>query len=311
MLMKKRIKAKFKGEDFSDVIKDTIKNQCRVTLDLIDNKSESDPHFVVHEIRKTFKNIRAELRLVRSRISFYHAENRFFRDQARLISQVRDIEASLEALALIQKVSQDKTHQQVIESIEESLKGQRSSFEDNELQVTLKKIQSNLLKKYAQIDSWKVEVTGYPDIEPNLKRTYNRGRKSLLRLNQEITSEAFHEWRKRIKYLRYQLDFLSPIWPGFLAAMESELHKLSDLAGLQRDMHNLSNFIEALANRFKKQENGQLLLKTIGQHRNQYQQQALFLGKRLYHLRKKEFTGLLAVSWDAYQTESSTAPGSP
>ncbi len=34
------------------------------------------------------------------------------------------------------------------------------------------------------------------------------------------TDEAFHEWRKRAKDLRYHVDLLEPVWPEVMENVE-------------------------------------------------------------------------------------------
>ena len=60
-------------------------------------KSANDPHFIVHEVRKSFKKIRSYLRLIREQIDF-KAENHFFRDLGMEISEIRDLTSCMEAL---------------------------------------------------------------------------------------------------------------------------------------------------------------------------------------------------------------------
>ena len=47
-----------------------------------------------------------------------------------------------------------------------------------------------------------------------MRQVYGRGRQALQAVNTSPSDTALHEWRKQVKYLRYQVRLLRPIWPG-------------------------------------------------------------------------------------------------
>jgi CHAD domain-containing protein len=57
------------------------------------------------------------------------------------------------------------------------------------------------------------------------------------------TVENFHEWRKRVKYYRYQLKLLRDFWKPVMEALRREAVKLSDDLG---DDHDLAVLVEYL-----------------------------------------------------------------
>jgi CHAD domain len=42
------------------------------------------------------------------------------------------------------------------------------------------------------------------------------------------SAEAFHEWRKQVKYLRHQFGLLRQVWPDVLDTMEGTADDLGD-----------------------------------------------------------------------------------
>ena len=46
---------------------------------------------------------------------------------------------------------------------------------------------------------------------------------------------AFHEWRKRVKDLGYQIQILRDLWPPVLEELRKDLKKLGDLLGEEHD----------------------------------------------------------------------------
>ena len=54
------------------------------------------------------------------------------------------------------------------------------------------------------------------ELGPNLERSFNAVIDALAKAEVYSSSENFHEWRKKTKYLRYQLEILTPIYPHFV-----------------------------------------------------------------------------------------------
>jgi len=297
--------AKIDGKDFSEFLKSSIINSCQSCLTLLADHSESNPHLVVHEVRKSFKKIRALLRLIRKGHAFYREENYFFRDEARRISEIRDKEAALEALNFIYSQYDRQLYKNVFGGFQDFLDTQRKSVEGKPIHDALNEIRNNLKEKYTQIDSWPIQVNSFEDIKPNIKRTYQRGVKGLAKSLDTPSTENFHDWRKRIKYLRYQIDLLSAVWPAFLNMLEDELHNLSDLLGTDRDLFLLSRLVEANQEQFNSGDSKYLLIALLNEHRNQMQCQAILLGQKVYNLNKGSFLGLLNKSWNVHQQQNS------
>ena len=52
----------------------------------------------------------------------------------------------------------------------------------------------------------------------------------------DVSDNTLHEWRKRAKDLRYQLQFLCKAWPGVIDAAVAEAHDLGDILGDDHDL---------------------------------------------------------------------------
>ena len=72
--------------------------------------SHGRSHSAVHETRKNFKKMRALFRLVKGEIGkgTYKAYNSFFRNEARKISELRDVNALIETLDELKKNYQEE-----------------------------------------------------------------------------------------------------------------------------------------------------------------------------------------------------------
>ena len=289
-------------KDFSEGLKTQIKEECSEALKLIEIKAESDPHDVVHEVRKAFKKIRGTLRLIRDHIDFYTEENTFFRDEGRRVSALRDATSVIEALDGIYDQYDDQLYKKTFGKFRDYLVSRQAQMASDQLDQKgiLKLIGKNLSEKCGQIDHWPIAIQSFEDLSPSVIRVYKRGLKGYQRADEGGSTEDFHEWRKRVKYLRYQLDLLNLIWPNFLDCWEDELHELTNYLGDDHDLYNLHELVDENTDQFADPESAQLLKSLIHSKRSELQANALQLGKRLYALKPKHFTSLLEASWESF-----------
>jgi len=292
-------------KEFSDGLKEKIKEHCRESLDLLQNQAETDPHEVVHEVRKAFKKIRGCLRLIRDQTDFYKEENAFFRDEGRRISDIRDATSVIEIFDDVYDRYSDQLYQKTFHKYREHLFSKREEMAKDILKDrgVLKTIEKQLTDKCEDIDQWKIDIQTFEEISPSVERVYQRGRKGYQKTVETESTADFHEWRKRVKYLRYQLDLLNRIWPDFMEAWEDELHDLSDLLGDDHDLYMLGTLVEQEKDRFADRESFELVKSLISFRRSKLQAEALSLGKRLYFLDKETFVSLLGTAWEEFRSE--------
>lgn len=75
-----------------------------------------------------------------------------------------------------------------------------------------------------------------PDLEQGLARTYRRMHQTLERAVHSKDDADFHQWRKRVKELRYQLELLASIGSPQLKAREKVLGELARELGEVTDL---------------------------------------------------------------------------
>lgn len=129
----------------------------------------------------------------------------------------------------------------------------------------------------ARASCWHLGNHGWSTIGAGLRVVYRQGRKALNRANQKPSDSAFHEWRKQVKYLRYQVQLLRLIRRRPLVALERELHILSDCLG---DAHDLAVLREKLTIKGLALQRG--LLVKLDRKQVTLQRKALRVGVRIY-----------------------------
>ncbi len=293
----------------------------RVTIDQFDHSialltSGADVDAAVHEARKSMKRLRAVLRLIRSEIGdkAYRTENAILRDTARMLAPMRDGHVMAMAVTGLRKDFEGQLSTAALAGLEEALwmrhRARRArTLADEALFPHVIATLSAARNRYA---AWPTEVRGIstPDpygrnpiadrfgsIERGLCTTYGRGRAEMDRASAGPTAHRFHQWRKRVKYLRHQMELLDPLWPEMMSTYAMSLHDLGELLG---EEHDLAVLVELLAGdrslRADPTESG--LATALAEYRRKYlQQAAVVMGHRIYAETPERFAARIGSYW--------------
>ena len=230
-----RLKA---DESVSDGVK-------RVIIEEIDKagamlRQEGGEHDTgIHEARKSFKKIRAVLRLMRPVLgSTYARENARFRDAGRELSELRDAEVLLQSFDQLRETFADQMKSEAFAEIRSALEERRMRLGagDNRLARNVNHVCTILEEVRHQVASWPLDRRGFAAIAPGLRNTYRQGRRARVAAYRSLSDEAFHDWRKRVKDHWYHIRLLQDVWPE---GMKSYCRSLKDLAAILGDEHDL------------------------------------------------------------------------
>ncbi len=176
----------------------------------------------VHTTRKGIKRLRAFLRLARRSVGkdFYRSENSALRDTARLLAPARD------SLVLIETATAIGASDAVVASLagdhREAIAGLESGVRIDAAD-----------RLSATAERWQHVDWGGPDaasIRAGLRRTYRRGLADFESVRSNPSDATFHGWRRRVKYIRYQLEIV-----GVASDFTRPFTILGDDLGLEHD----------------------------------------------------------------------------
>ncbi len=125
----------------------------------------------------------------------------------------------------------------------------------------------------------------------------------MLAAEKDGTPESFHEWRKQVKYLRHQLEFMTPMWPGVLAEMAEQAHKLSDDLGDEHDLTVLRDKVQQHRDVVAADVDG--LLALIDGRRRDLRAKAVSRGKQLYEEKPRAFAQRVHGYWKNWHAHAS------
>lgn len=211
--------------------------QVNEAISALSDVEAEDQHEIVHRARKRMRTLRAFLKLARPAWpeDDFRRENQFFRDAARVLSPARDAFVLIGAFdAVVADAGSDRTarvRKRLVRGADGALEEARSEPVRQELVARLEDGRRRM-PDWPQADE--------ADVWEGFRAAYKRMRRAWQRAHDE---ETRHEWRKRVKDVRYQVRFLQPLWPDTLGPLETGLHQLTDTLGEEHDLVILADTV--------------------------------------------------------------------
>lgn len=293
------------GETVQQAIRRVANEQIDKAADEISD-ADLGLHETVHEFRKRCKKIRGLVRLVRPGFEPYSEENRWFRDRARMVAELRDATSMHECLDALIERYRDDLGERPFPEIRKWLETRRQEVTaGTDAEARLQEILDELPAAKKRVSEWKLSESGIVSVRAGVEKTYGRARKGMSRAAEEPTAANFHEWRKRVKYYRYHTRLIAPAWPRVLRALHAEAHRLSDLLGDDHDLAVLREALVASDTPGRPVEHSALLA-LLDRRSSELRAWSLSLGRRLFRLapkRQGQWIEEILVAWENDQRQ--------
>jgi len=201
-----------------------------------------DPVAAVHEFRKSIRRGRAVVALLSPTLGRKAAARLVgrMREAFAVTSAFRDADILLETLESVPPVPEDDLARHAIQVALE-LEQRRTRAETTE---TLARGLAALAPLPSALDVVLDPGFSVHDLERGLQRSRRRERRSLDRARDSRTPEDVHEWRKRVKELRYQVELLASAGSRELKKREKKLADLAQELGAVTDLTVLAREVE-------------------------------------------------------------------
>jgi len=231
----------------------------RTTIEQLDHalwvmRHELDRDRAVHEARKSLKRVRAVLRLVQGPLGEYRfgEENAVLRDVSRRLSVVRSAAVIVDTARTFTEAHPDLLDPIATRRLLVGLAHRRDTMRtvvihDRQMIADLATALLTTRSRYAAWPITEMEVNPaaphrrpfrneFATVAGGLERTYVAGMNGMETAIATRSTFAFHEWRKRVKYLRYQHELLEPLWPAVMGATATSFGELADGLGAEHDL---------------------------------------------------------------------------
>jgi CHAD domain-containing protein len=281
------------GEPLPQALQRMVLGQLDLAIELLARDGDLDAR-AIHETRKALKRLRALVRLLREELGErqFRREHEILRDAARRLAGARDAEVMVGTLdALLERHPRKLGRRRPLIELRKLLVAERAAAARQTLgdQATRREILCKLSGLRERAQQWSLpERPGIAIVERDLRRIYRDGRQRKRRVARgKGGARATHEWRKRVKDLRYGAEMLG------LRPLARRADRLAELLGEEHDLVVLTGLLPAAGRASFKGKRGKrarkALLKRIARRRRHLRKRALREGERLYRRRPKKF----------------------
>ncbi|HEX3519073.1 MAG TPA: CHAD domain-containing protein [Solirubrobacteraceae bacterium] len=308
------------GEPLGGALQRMALEQLDLTLEVLSDGEGPPSEKAVHETRKALKRLRALLRMLEPELdpSAYAREDAALKDAGRRLAGARDAEVMLATLdGLVERNRGKLSGRGGVIRLRAALLAEREAARRDTLgdPAARTHVLAELRACRVRVAAWRLpERSQLQLIEAGLVRLYRKGEKRRRRAAAARRGDMhkLHEWRKRVKDLRYVAEMLRPLDEqrqrsapkgkrarkrvararkdaAWLARMARRADKLGELLGEDHDLAVLAQLIETdapMARPGKKTR--RTLLKLIAKQRAELRKRALEDGALLYAASPKQ-----------------------
>jgi len=256
---------------------------------------------IIHSVRKKCKRIRGLLRIVRPNIgNLYRNENQFYRDLAHNLSDARDRRVIIETLEKLGSLTKNKSHFDMFQDIIQKKEESNRLFNISKL---VKEFELTIADSLKGIKNWQLEEKKFNSLKGGLGKTYRRGKNAMINTFQNPTTENYHEWRKRVKYHYFHLEFLIPVWENIISEHCNEVHRLSEMLGYDHDLCILKELINSDPKLIENSRARRIISDTIDVEQIDLRIKIKLLGKKVFAEKARQLLKRLEQYWDVWEKE--------
>ena len=263
----------------------------------------SPPDEAIHEARKSVKKIRAIVQLCDADDATGMGKClKRLRKINRELSKLRDAAAVLETLSAFQRTARSAEDRAAYDRIKQRLVSRKNAaMRAAAAEKVWRMIDRECRRLRRAARRWEPKHGSFGALAPGIRESYRAGRKALARAQKRRRASDFHEWRKHVKTLWYELRLME----GASAAVDAHvatLHHLEDWLG---DEHNVVVFFETLA--AEAPPAGFAAVRHAGIRRQtSLRRKAIERGKRAYARGTKAFVRSVERAWQASRERTQT-----
>ncbi|GAT33009.1 CHAD domain-containing protein [Terrimicrobium sacchariphilum] len=253
----------------------------------------------IHKARKRCKRLRAVFRLLRPiHPDLARGGNALFREIGRGLSAFRDVDATRAAFRRL--VADAGEHGGVLGQLEGILHKEDPALTP---ELLTERIASSArqareaAQQYQKLDLGKNSFSLFGD---GLLITYKKARAAMRSAYDDPHPETFHEWRKRVKDLTNQIQFLAPLWPEIFGGLRKELDALGDILGDDHDLSVVRSIVLTDGEAYGS-EVIELFTDEVDRQLGGFRRQARALGARLFAERSENFIRRVHAYWEALE----------
>ena len=222
------------------------------------------------------------------------------RKVTRGLSELRDADAMLVILTTLRKAHPRALDEHTFARVRARLLSHKqASMKAAAAHGIWKRVDRDLRELRQKAARWRPTHRRFSALAPGIRAAYRRGRKALARVRERQRAADFHEWRKEMKALWYQLRLLERCSPG-MGADVRVLHQAEAWLG---DDHNVVVLCAELA-KDASLSNGADLRRAADRYQRDLRRKAIASAGGIYRSRPGNYVRRIEHAWKAWRRRS-------
>jgi CHAD domain-containing protein len=283
-----------RGEAFDDGFRRVASDEIARIRDGLTN-ADIDRAEAIHQARRSFKRLRALLRLAKPSLgSFFAKADRHWRDAGRRLASSRDATVLLETFDRVVEDCGAELPAGEVAKLRQRIAATITPDEKAEVARHVDQVVGSLDAAAEEADAlpWpasKAELgLGLKESQAHLKRSWKAAR-------DDPKPKKLHAWRKRVKDYTAQISLVRMALPNDLKACRSDSKELADILGEEHDLSMLREKLKAVRGAADLRRVRDVLMKATAARRTKLCRAAFEKGKDLSSRRPKRFAEEIAA----------------
>jgi len=280
-----------------------VRAQLRAAVKAVDDKHRPQEERV-HEVRTRLKRSRAALALLSSADGRTggdaRKEDRQLRHNGRRLARARDLAVQAHTFcAFTAQLSPDlpvgllERMRGVGEQLGRKLKPKLVERE-------LKKTARALGRVARRTGPWRV-AHGRRVVAKGIVASYRRARRAMTIVRDDPTPGRFHDWRKQVKVLSYQLKIVSRAVPELAETLAPKLERLGEILGQIHDLDCAAVTFERHPRWFGSDTDRDAGRALVAEQRVALERDAFALAETVFSGRARDVRELIETSWTTWR----------
>jgi len=307
-----------RDERADDAVRRVFRDQNARVLTLLGTWT-ADPADAIHRARQACKRARAVAQLLKPAAPYVaRVENAFYREIQQRVGYARDAEAIVEAIDFLEIGVAEPLLAESVGMLRESL-AVRAVREIEQHRASLSQQIDGACTLLAAADRrlacMPLDALRWRDLRRGAARQWRRCAREYTTLDARSPPEAYHAWRRQVKYASNQAQLLAGIEPARSATVGPRLRELAALLGHVQDLELLEDLLRRQPDALRIDTHVQRLRRLLADRLESLRDGARRAGGALFSggpgVTQQQYSGKPAATVRADDATSSLRPDSP
>ena len=289
-----------KKEEVVKAVRRIVREQLRSAIRVArDRKRDQEER--VHEVRTRLKRSRAALALIRKEAGTKgKRDDRRLRDAGRLLARPRDLAVQAHTFRVLGTRLQSELPPRLLARLSAAERQIRRALEPDDVERDLKRAARALRRLRRELSGWGVDH-GRRAIGEGVTRTYRHGLATLSAAREHRTPKRFHEWRKQVKALSYELRIIAAAVPELTTTLMPKVDRLGEILGQIHDLDCVKATARLHPRWFGRAADGEAVLAAVDERRAELESEALTLANSVFAGRARDVRALVETGWKIWR----------